>query len=689
MLRSALRAARRAVVVVVPREVVVVPREVVVVAAAPSRFFANHPNRALLVRVVHALALARTSHAEAVVQAAQRVLPERRLGVARRLRRLGKRLGPKVLGVEILLLAGGGEDGGGEGVPRPRADGAVLGAFAEDLVDVLLLERRGFFPGAVPQSAVHAVLEQPVDFRGVLLGRFRPGAAIRAVAAAQHGFVQPVLLRRGLEQALLVRRLGDEPVHLHLLGLPDAVAARHRLQVVLRVPVAVVDDGGVGGGEGDAHPAGARGEQVDKARPVAVEAVDARLPVRLARAPVQALELVRHLVQVVLQQVQHDGELREDQNLLALALELGQELGDEGHLPRRADQELQGRRLGGGRGRRREPFFDRQSFRSLRGSRERLAFLLAVVALQTVAQERVVAHLAQLHAQVAQLRHVLRLGTLKKHVHLLLVDGAVVVALLGGELDPHHDLLLRGDGLHVLLHAAEHAGLQDVAQTHHLRRVHLLSAVAKPLLKLLPARVRLGVQHVHHPEQLAHVVLDGRARQQQEPLVRDVHHALRGLRVDILQLVRLIHHAQRPLERRDGVRQTPRRLERHEQHVKLRRAFALALRGEVKLRLLTHPAVLRVTIKHHHVHIRPLLHLPLPVAQRGERRDHEERARRPQQRRAHVLHHRYALRGLAETHLVTQNHVLAPTVVAHHPLERRHLVLAECHAILERRRRRL
>ena len=39
-----------------------------------------------------------------------------------------------------------------------------------------------------------------------------------------------------LSHLLLVGVLGDEAVHHHVLGLPDTVAPRHVLQVVLRVP---------------------------------------------------------------------------------------------------------------------------------------------------------------------------------------------------------------------------------------------------------------------------------------------------------------------------------------------------------------------------------------------------------------------------------------------------------------------
>ena len=76
----------------------------------------------------------------------------------------------------------------------------------------------------------------------------------------QHGLVEAELERRLVEHLALVGVARDEPVDLDVLLLPDAVTARLRLQVVLRVPVAVVDDDGVGGGEIDAEAAGARAQ---------------------------------------------------------------------------------------------------------------------------------------------------------------------------------------------------------------------------------------------------------------------------------------------------------------------------------------------------------------------------------------------------------------------------------------------
>ena len=63
---------------------------------------------------------------------------------------------------------------------------------------------------------------------------------------------------------LFQRALGNQPVHVDDLLLPDTVRAVHRLQVRLRVPVRVIEDDDVGGGEVDAEPARAGREEEDE-----------------------------------------------------------------------------------------------------------------------------------------------------------------------------------------------------------------------------------------------------------------------------------------------------------------------------------------------------------------------------------------------------------------------------------------
>ena len=54
-------------------------------------------------------------------------------------------------------------------------------------------------------------------------------------APARHHLVEEQLLLRPLQNALLRRPLANQAVHVHRLGLPDAVHAVHRLEVHLRV----------------------------------------------------------------------------------------------------------------------------------------------------------------------------------------------------------------------------------------------------------------------------------------------------------------------------------------------------------------------------------------------------------------------------------------------------------------------
>ena len=309
---------------------------------------------------------------------------------------------------------------------------------------------------------MNAVLEQLVDLLGVLLGLPAAAAARERVAAAEDSLVQAVLLRGRLEERLLVRRLGHEAVHLDFFRLADAVAPRHRLEIVLRVPVGVVNDGGVGGGERDAHAAGSCGEQVDEALAVCVEAVDAGLAISLGRAAVEPFVFVAHQVEVVAEDVEDDCELRKDENLVSLRFQLGKELVQEHHLTAGLREHVQGRRRRR-RGRRFDSSFDRLLRGFLRGELDRAGLLVAKVFLHPVAQKRVVANLAEFHAQVTKLRHVLALVPFHQHVNLFLVDHAVVGPLFRGELYPDDDLFLSRDLLDIFLHPSKHAGLEHLA----------------------------------------------------------------------------------------------------------------------------------------------------------------------------------------------------------------------------------
>mmetsp|Transcript_39745 Transcript_39745/g.128644 ORF Transcript_39745/g.128644 Transcript_39745/m.128644 type:complete len:201 (-) Transcript_39745:581-1183(-) len=120
--------------------------------------------------------------------------------------------------------------------------------------------------------------------------------------------------------------------------------AVHRLQVGLRVPVAVVDDDRVGRLQVNAEPARARGEEEEEAVRVGlVEGVNHLLPLRPARRSVDAAIVKAILVPVgavVLEDVEHARHLREEEHAVASPLEPAEQLVEEYHLPAVEDEAL-------------------------------------------------------------------------------------------------------------------------------------------------------------------------------------------------------------------------------------------------------------------------------------------------------------------------------------------------------------
>mmetsp|Transcript_33192 Transcript_33192/g.105872 ORF Transcript_33192/g.105872 Transcript_33192/m.105872 type:complete len:254 (+) Transcript_33192:346-1107(+) len=137
----------------------------------------------------------------------------------------------------------------------------------------------------------------------------------------------------GLDEDLLLDRpAGGQPVHHHALGLADAVAAVLRLQVHVRVPVAVEDDARVCRHEVDAEPARAGREQKDVDRLVRVEVVHRLRPVLRRHAAVEAAALVAAQGAVLLQDVEHPRHLREDEHLVPILGELRHQPVEQQHL---------------------------------------------------------------------------------------------------------------------------------------------------------------------------------------------------------------------------------------------------------------------------------------------------------------------------------------------------------------------
>ncbi|GIX62447.1 orotidine 5'-phosphate decarboxylase [Babesia caballi] len=201
---------------------------------------------------------------------------------------------------------------GGPAPDRRRLDLGRLG-LVEHLpaVNVLLVRRARAARPRLLLEDVHQRLDvrEPVVVLAV------------EVALVHHDVVQPPLLQLLAPDVLLDRVLADEPVDVDLPGLPDAVAAVHRLPVHRGVPVRVVKNDRVRARQREPDPARAGGGNEEKDLGVLVELGDDPLPhVDLGRA-VEPDVGEAHEVDPVLENVEHLGELRVEQAAVPLALE--------------------------------------------------------------------------------------------------------------------------------------------------------------------------------------------------------------------------------------------------------------------------------------------------------------------------------------------------------------------------------
>ena len=128
--------------------------------------------------------------------------------------------------------------------------------------------------------------------RAVLLGEAGGGElSIGVLARSHHGVLQAELLVGQLKHVVLVGALGAQLVDLHGLGLADPMYARHRLHIVLRVPVGVEDNDRVGRGQVDPHAARARREYEDEGVGVLIgEAINRPLPLGAGDGAIEPLE---------------------------------------------------------------------------------------------------------------------------------------------------------------------------------------------------------------------------------------------------------------------------------------------------------------------------------------------------------------------------------------------------------------
>ena len=83
-----------------------------------------------------------------------------------------------------------------------------------------------------------ALQDEPLQHLLALRG---VGRLVEAACLDDLGLLVELLVGRR-EDLLLYRRRRHQPQHAHLVLLADAVGARHRLQVHLRVPVRIEED---------------------------------------------------------------------------------------------------------------------------------------------------------------------------------------------------------------------------------------------------------------------------------------------------------------------------------------------------------------------------------------------------------------------------------------------------------------
>ena len=149
----------------------------------------------------------------------------------------------------------------------------------------------------------------------------------------EDGLVEAELAGCCVEHILLVCPVSDEAVHLNVLLLSDAVAACLCLHIVLWVPIAIKNDNGISDLKIDAEATGTRAKEEDETiRAGPAEAVYCGLAVSTADPSVEALEGVAAVREVILEDVEDADHLGEDEDLMAVGLEPGEELIDEDKL---------------------------------------------------------------------------------------------------------------------------------------------------------------------------------------------------------------------------------------------------------------------------------------------------------------------------------------------------------------------
>jgi len=473
-----------------------------------------------------------------------------------------------------------------------------------------------------------------------------------SVHALQDSLVQPQLETSSVEHFSLVGVLGHQPVDLHHLLLPDPVAPGLRLQVVLRVPVAVVDDARVRSGEVDAQATSLGAEQEDK--PIRVWTaipVDGCLSQVSSDPPIDPLKRIFSADQVILQDIQHFHHLGENQNAVAICLQLWQQFVQQDHLSTGVDKRF---------------VIEVLVIREV-------AFPAHVVGLDLffgpIEQIRVDAALSQLHHCVHQVWHIVR-ARFGKEREVFLENASIVLLLNVGQLHLNNGLLLGLQGLlHVLLHAPQHQRLEKCLQLDHLA---LLLHVSK-VLHELGYRVELRwLQEGEKGEELVDVVLKRRSGQEKSRLNVQEFETFEQFAVLVLQTVSLVDNTSSPrdvLQVHDVVDDTLIRCDEHMEleHVLVPLTFRVLV---VHLVLLDHVPARLTAMVHNHVHVCPQLELSLPVGNCGQRCNDKERPSNsvfPD-----VMDPGQRLDGFSQSHLVGKQAVVLVVpgeVEPVHPLE--------------------
>ena len=308
--------------------------------------------------------------------------------------------------------------------------------------------------------------------------------------------------------------------------------------------------------------------------------------------------------------------------------------------------------------------------RQLAGRRDEALGVLGVagglepLGLHDAAQQKgVVADVPELHVHVEEGGAGPRVRAAQQERPVLLEDRAVARLLVGGDLDVEQRLLHRDEAeVDVALCPAQQVRPQQLRQRAYLLGRLQVAVRGEEAVGVVEAG---RVEHVEHRPQLADVVLQRRAGEQQ--LVRRAERAegLARARAPVLQPVRLrgvspllaacrgrasappegglVHHDVRPaLDGAEDLGARDEHLVRRDAHVEARRAAPAERRALLAGRLVRRPAAARrrhrpleadervasrlVAVEEDCVQPGPRRHLALPVRQRRERRDDEEGA---------------------------------------------------------------